>query len=63
MSSANLGNLAEALREVASEADGLHLGVTDGRFITNLTIGSCVGEAARGMLDAASCPPRGRTGP
>ena len=50
--SADFGSLAEAVGEVAPEADWLHVDVMDGHFVPNLTIGPPVVQSLRRALGA-----------
>ena len=45
--SADFGNLAEAVGEVASETDWLHVDIMDAHFVPNLTIGPPVVKSLR----------------
>jgi ribulose-phosphate 3-epimerase len=46
--SADFGNLAEAVGEVASETDWVHVDIMDAHFVPNLTIGPPVVRSLRG---------------
>ena len=45
--SADFGNLAEAVGEVASETDWVHVDIMDAHFVPNLTVGPPVVESLR----------------
>jgi Ribulose-phosphate 3 epimerase family len=73
--SADFGKLAEAVGEVASETDWLHVDIMDAHFVPNLTIGPPVVESLRrhtGLFfdchlmmtsPATTCRPSGRRVP
>jgi len=45
--SADFGNLAEAVGQVASETDWVHVDIMDAHFVPNLTIGPPVVQSLR----------------